>query len=160
DRALRSRVLESDRVQYRDSPNALVPARPRQSVGFVPGLPRHPAGNVAGAVHDRGHFAVPRFLALFVGHVFGDHLGLRDVYRHDRPVPGPTILVHSIPAHDFDFGDAPVAAAGGSAAGTGVGGAVVTTRPKLYGLLAEFEGPTDLVRAVRAARAAGYRRLD
>ena len=36
----------------------------------------------------------------------------------------------------------------------------MTARPKLYGLLAEFEGPTDLVRAVRAARAAGYRRLD
>jgi hypothetical protein len=36
----------------------------------------------------------------------------------------------------------------------------VTARPKLYGLLAEFEGPTGLVRAVRAARAAGYRRLD
>ena len=30
----------------------------------------------------------------------------------------------------------------------------------LYGLLAEFDNPTDLVRAVRAARTAGYRKLD
>jgi hypothetical protein len=31
---------------------------------------------------------------------------------------------------------------------------------RLYGLLAEFDNPTDLVRAVRSAREAGYRRLD
>jgi hypothetical protein len=31
---------------------------------------------------------------------------------------------------------------------------------RLYGLLAEFENPTDLVHAVRRAREEGYRRLD
>jgi hypothetical protein len=31
---------------------------------------------------------------------------------------------------------------------------------RLYGLLAEFDNPTDLVRAVRRAREDGYRRLD
>jgi len=31
---------------------------------------------------------------------------------------------------------------------------------RLYGLLAEFDNPTDLVRAVRYARESGYRRLD
>ena len=31
---------------------------------------------------------------------------------------------------------------------------------RIYGLLAEFDNPTDLVHAVRQAREAGYRRLD
>jgi hypothetical protein len=33
-------------------------------------------------------------------------------------------------------------------------------RPPIYGLLAEFTNPTDLVAAVHAARSAGYRDLD
>jgi hypothetical protein len=33
-------------------------------------------------------------------------------------------------------------------------------KPPPYGLLAEFEGPADLLRAAQAARAAGYTRLD
>lgn len=32
--------------------------------------------------------------------------------------------------------------------------------PKLYGLMAEFRSPDDLVEAVRRTRAAGYRRID
>lgn len=32
--------------------------------------------------------------------------------------------------------------------------------PALYGLLAEFESPTDLVHAAKAAYAAGYRKMD
>jgi len=35
-----------------------------------------------------------------------------------------------------------------------------TTIPALYGLLAEFETPTELVRAAEAAYAAGYRKMD
>jgi hypothetical protein len=34
------------------------------------------------------------------------------------------------------------------------------SRPAIYGLLAEFEDPTALVHAVRAARSAGYRKVD
>ncbi|HWP65865.1 MAG TPA: DUF3341 domain-containing protein [Candidatus Limnocylindria bacterium] len=34
------------------------------------------------------------------------------------------------------------------------------SRPALYGLLAEFDDPTALVQAVRATRAAGYRKVD
>ena len=34
------------------------------------------------------------------------------------------------------------------------------SRPGVYGLLAEFDDPTALVQAVRAARSAGYRKLD
>ncbi len=34
------------------------------------------------------------------------------------------------------------------------------THERLYGLLAEFDNPTDLTRAARAARDAGYRRLE
>jgi hypothetical protein len=33
-------------------------------------------------------------------------------------------------------------------------------RPALYGLIAEFENPTDLVEAARGAREAGYRKMD
>ena len=36
----------------------------------------------------------------------------------------------------------------------------MTRRPPIYGLLAEFNDPNELVGAVRGARAAGYRRLD
>ena len=32
--------------------------------------------------------------------------------------------------------------------------------PPIYGLLAEFETPTDLVNATKAAYAAGYRKMD
>jgi hypothetical protein len=35
-----------------------------------------------------------------------------------------------------------------------------SARPGIWGLMAEFDQPADLVRACRAARAAGYRRLD
>jgi hypothetical protein len=35
-----------------------------------------------------------------------------------------------------------------------------SSRPGIWGLMAEFDQPADLVRACRAARAAGYRRLD
>ena len=35
-----------------------------------------------------------------------------------------------------------------------------TGRPRLYGLLAEFETPTALIEAARAAREAGYRKMD
>lgn len=34
------------------------------------------------------------------------------------------------------------------------------TRPPIYGLIAEFENPGDLVAAAREARAAGYRKMD
>jgi Protein of unknown function (DUF3341) len=36
----------------------------------------------------------------------------------------------------------------------------MATNPGVYGLLAEFETPTDLVQAVHAARQAGYTRMD
>jgi hypothetical protein len=36
----------------------------------------------------------------------------------------------------------------------------MSTRPPIYGLLAEFDNPNDLTAAARQARAAGYRRMD
>jgi hypothetical protein len=36
----------------------------------------------------------------------------------------------------------------------------MTTRPRLYGLMAEFETPEQVVRATRLARQAGYRSMD
>jgi hypothetical protein len=38
--------------------------------------------------------------------------------------------------------------------------AQLTPRPTLYGLMAEFENPTELVAAAHAARRAGYKRMD
>jgi hypothetical protein len=38
--------------------------------------------------------------------------------------------------------------------------AQLTPRPTLYGLMAEFENPTELVAAANAARLAGYKRMD
>jgi ActD protein len=35
-----------------------------------------------------------------------------------------------------------------------------SSRPGIWGLMAEFDQPADLVRACRAAKSAGYRRLD
>src|SRR5207249_1451865 len=40
------------------------------------------------------------------------------------------------------------------------GGVSMAQELPIYGLLAEFESPTDLVRAARAAYEAGYRRMD
>jgi hypothetical protein len=36
----------------------------------------------------------------------------------------------------------------------------MATNPPIYGLLAEFDNPDELLRAVRAARQAGYRKMD
>jgi hypothetical protein len=36
----------------------------------------------------------------------------------------------------------------------------VSARPRLYGVIAEFTSPTDLVRAIEEARSAGYQRMD
>jgi hypothetical protein len=36
----------------------------------------------------------------------------------------------------------------------------VVTRPPIYGLLAEFSDPNELIVAIRQARASGYRRMD
>jgi len=36
----------------------------------------------------------------------------------------------------------------------------VTQKPPIYGLMAEFDSPTDLVAAARRAREQGYRRMD
>ena len=35
-----------------------------------------------------------------------------------------------------------------------------STRPPIYGLLAEFSEPNELIAAIRQARAGGYRRMD
>ena len=35
-----------------------------------------------------------------------------------------------------------------------------TSRPPIYGLMAEFSDPNELIAAIRQARAGGYRRMD
>ena len=79
------------------------------------------------------------------------------------------VHVSVLPVHPLlpmipDVGDAHDAAAGeGAARRRNRNWRQVTdacTAKELYGLLAEFETPTQLVQAARAAYAAGYRRMD
>jgi hypothetical protein len=128
--------------------------------------------HVAGAVCDRGDQFASRLSAIVVGHVSADAVGLDHVYRHDRILLYAVVSVHSLPADDFDFRDAHDSA--GSGGGGIVGNredeqktnrtksyltgatdsAWWTTRqrthmrhaPPLYGVMAEFDNPSDLVR--------------
>src|SRR5262249_18762234 len=89
-------------------------------------------------------------------------------------VPGAFVPVHPLPAGDLHLRDAHAAARDGPARkgrGRGAGGGRrpgrerggvpnMTTRPRIYGLLAEFASIEALVEAVRAARREGYTRLD
>src|SRR5262249_3363894 len=123
--------------------------------------PRRAHRHVAGALRHRHHQSAPRLPAVVVGHVFADRVGLDHVPGHDRFLLRSDVLVHPLPADDLDRGDANVAAGvEGGARRLRRGEALMETNPGLYGLVAEFETPTELVQAARSAREAGYRKMD
>src|SRR4029077_13486908 len=74
----------------------------------------------------------------------------------DRIVFGADVPVHPLPADDLHLRDA-----GDPAGGEDRGGEQVTRRrERLYGLMAEFASPHDLLAAASSARSTGYRSLD
>ena len=76
---------------------------PHQPSAVVHGFAHRPDRDVAGAVrHCRGQLAA-RLPAFFLGHVLPDALGLDDVYRNARVVPGCHVPVPAHPAHDLDL---------------------------------------------------------
>ena len=82
-----------------------------------------------------------------------DRLGLDDLLRQHRTLFDAVVFVRPVPAADFDDGDARI----GRRRKRGQG---MNAEMALYGLLAEFEKPGELVAAARQAYAAGYRRMD
>src|SRR6185503_12628806 len=94
--------------------------------------------HVAGALRDRRDEFASRLPAVVVGYVPADAVGLGHVHRHDRVLLYAPVSVYSLPADDLDFRDA----------------------PPLYGVMAEFENPTDLVAAAQKVYSLGYRRIN
>src|SRR5262249_27124529 len=112
------------------------------------------ARHVARAIRHHRKQPGAGFPAILVARVRSDPLGLGYIRRHHRLVHVPLLPVHSPAAHDLDFRSAhPVAR------GPRRGGSTSLTQTP-HGLMAEFDSPTALVNAARAAREKGYRRLD
>src|SRR6185503_14987943 len=88
-----------------------------------------------------------------MGHVPRHAVRLVVLHRHDGPVPLPAVPLHSRAAHDLHLRDAHTSPRAG-----GEGSAMKASH--LYGVMAEFDNPTDLIDAVRRARQQGYRRMD
>src|SRR5206468_6734020 len=113
--------------------------------------------HVARALRDRRHEPAPGLSALLLGDVHPDGVRLGDLHRHDRVLRGALLPLHPLPAHDLHLRDAHARAGGGD----GPGEQGMTQRPvHLYGVIAEFDNPGDLIAAARRAREAGYRKLD
>ena len=152
-------------------PAPLVPlGSGRNVLAAVGDLDRREHRHVARAVRDRGHEPAPRLPAVVVGHVPRDVLGLRDVLRHARPVPLVDVPVHPLPAGDLDHRDARAGPRDAARAGAARASQPAPRRPRhesrnrdrpaVYGLLAEFDKPDDLVEATRHAYERGYRMME
>src|SRR5262249_51391105 len=134
--------------------DALVPVHPAPRGMALPLRDDRQHRHVAGAVRHRRGQPVPRLRAVLVGPLHADVLGLVDVRRHDRSLPRADVPVHPAAAHDLDLRDAGDPAGGEGRGGRGVSG------PRMYGLMAEFENPQDLVEATRQTREAGFTKID
>src|SRR5262249_53073072 len=154
-RAVRAALLGAHLLQRGGAAGPLVQAGTHER---PPPVRRRPGGehrHVARALHHRRDEPAPRLPALVVGHVLPDALGLGDVHRDDGPLRDALLPLHPLPSHDLDLRDAH-----DPPRGRGEGGRGVRRRTPIYGLLAEFEGPTELVDAARRAKHAGYRAMD
>src|SRR5262249_46204683 len=107
------------------------------------------------------HQPAPRLPPLVVGYVPGHDLRLGHLRRDHRPLLDPPLPLHPLRADDLDRRDArfdPRLPGGGHGV-TGMS-LELEQRPVLYGLMAEFDTPDDLIRAVERVRADGYRQVE
>src|SRR5205823_2899723 len=119
-----------------------IPPRAEERRPPLRGRPRRQRRDVARALHHRGDEPAPRLPAVVVGHVLPDALGLGDLHRDDGALRHPVPALHPLPPHDLDLRDAHDPPPGG-----GEGRRGMRRRTPIYGLLAEFDGPTELVDA-------------
>jgi hypothetical protein len=107
-----------------------------------------------------------------MAHVLSDYLGFCDTGRNHRPLSDADVSVHAGAAGYLDLGDEGHGAASTSGA-VGYcsaytfrarGGTAMKQEElfgkRLYGLMAEFATPGEIVHAAEAAYAAGYRHMD
>src|SRR5580658_4591935 len=101
--ALRRALLVAAHLQHFYSATALDQENADQPRGSVFSFRRDPGWHVAGALHHRrGQFA-PRLPDLVVGHVLSHALGLDDLHRNYRHVPGGHVPVPAALAGDLDL---------------------------------------------------------
>src|SRR5207249_3917208 len=81
-------------------------------------------------------------------------LRLVHAVRCHGTLPHLALPLRALPANDLDLRDAHARSRGRGRGGSGM------RAPPIHGLLAEFDTPTQLVTAVRKARAEGYRVMD
>src|SRR5262249_36851795 len=153
DRALPEPLLGPHLLQHPLAPDALVPPRaPERADALHHGDDRQ-RRHVARALRHRRREPLARLHPVVVAPLHADGVGLVDLRRDDRPLPRAALPLHPPAADDLDLRDA-----GDPARGENRGGRV--TAPKLYGLMAEFERPQDLVEATRKTREEGFTRID
>ena len=144
-------LLPAAHLQYFHSAGAVDSQAAHQSRGFVPDLRRDSGGHVAGALHHRRGQPAPRFPHFILGHVLPDALGLDDLHRHHRHVPGAMFLfLRLLPAISiFEMR-------------TLLPEAEVKRmkRDRMYGMMAEFDSRTALVDAAERTHQAGYNKID
>ncbi len=104
-RPLRAFLLGADLVQHRDPAADVEREDPRQCDSPLGDFDCGQHRDVAGAVCHRGGQPAPRFSPFVLEDVLPDELGLPDVCRDNRAVPGATVPVHSLPACYLHFRD-------------------------------------------------------
>src|SRR4030095_6661469 len=158
-RAVHVPVLVADRLQHPRPSAPLAEAGPQLGADPLRHRDRREHRHVARALHHHRDEAAPRLPAVVLGDVLGDGLGQGDLPRHDRPVRRPHAPLHPVPARDLHLRDARDPPRGEETDG-GDGGGRAVKEPRLYGIMAEFPTPNDLIAAAEKAREAGYRRMD
>src|SRR5262249_51650776 len=139
-------------LQHPRAADALVPARPPERGPALHHGDDRQRRHVARALRHRRREPLARLHPVLVAPLHADGVGLVDLRRDDRPLPRADVPLHRAAADDLDLRDAGHPAGGESGERR--------SAPKLYGLMAEFETPQELVEATRRAREGGFRNLD
>src|SRR6185503_2054701 len=172
-------LLGFDSLQHHHAAVSVVQESAFEPAGTLDHFVHREHRHVARAFRDRRDKLASRLPADVVGNVPAHAVGLEHVYRHDRVLLYAAVSVYSLPANDLDFRDAhdPAGSGGG---GIGWRGMDSDGRkleqpiaagheplpghrrhaPPLYGVIAEFENPTDVVAAARQVYHLGYRRIN